>query len=111
MRFADEVLAHFDAGFEHARGDSLEVVGDEASLWLADPWHCRTPLIERRREGAPAEWIETELIDSYRLEVENLSAAVRGEAVPLLGRADAVSQARAIEALYAAAASGCRVAP
>jgi hypothetical protein len=31
---------------------------------------------------------------------------VRGEAAPRLGRADAVGQARAIEALYAAAARG-----
>ena len=103
MRFAGDVLAQFDAGFQHARGDGLEVVGDEATLWLADPWHCRTPLIERRREGAPPELIETELVDSYRLEVENLSAAVRGEAEPLLGRDDAFGQARTIEALYAAA--------
>jgi D-xylose 1-dehydrogenase (NADP+, D-xylono-1,5-lactone-forming) len=110
MRFAGGVLAHFDAGFEHARGDGLEIVGDEASLWVADPWHCRTPLIEVRRDGAPVERIETELVDSYRLEVENLSAAVRGERAPLLGRGDAVGQARAIEALYEAAASARAVA-
>jgi len=111
LRFADDVLAQFDAGFEHARGDGLEVVGEVASLWLADPWISGAPLIELRREGEPVERIETELVDSYRLEVENLSAAVRGEAAPLLGRADAVGQARVIEALYAAAAGGGRVAP
>jgi predicted dehydrogenase len=49
--------------------------------------------------------------DSYRLEVENMSAAIRGEAEPLLGRADAVGQARAIEALYRAADNGEAVAP
>lgn len=36
----------------------------------------------------------------------NVSAAVRGEAPPLLGRDDALGQARAIEALYEAADSG-----
>jgi xylose dehydrogenase (NAD/NADP) len=45
-------------------------------------------------------------VDSYRLELENLGAAIRGEAEPLLGRAESVSQARAIEALYRAAATG-----
>jgi xylose dehydrogenase (NAD/NADP) len=47
-----------------------------------------------------------EAADSYRLELENLSAAIRGEAEPLLGREDAVGQARAIEALYRSAAEG-----
>jgi predicted dehydrogenase len=105
MRFDGDVLAQFDAGFAHARGDGLEVVGSEASLWLADPWHCRTPVIELRGPQGTVERIETERVNSYRLEVENLSAAVRGEAEPLLGRDDAVGQARAIEALYEAAAS------
>jgi hypothetical protein len=35
-----------------------------------------------------------------------MSAAIRGDAVLLLGRADAVGQARAIEALYEAADTG-----
>ena len=44
--------------------------------------------------------------DSYRLELEDFAAAVRGDGVPLLGRADAVGQARVIEALYASADAG-----
>jgi predicted dehydrogenase len=102
MRFASGMLAHFDAGIALADRDELEVVGDEASLFLDDPWHCREPVIELRRDGT-VELIELEPADSYRLEAENLSAAIRGEAEPRLGRADAVGQARVIEALYAAA--------
>jgi xylose dehydrogenase (NAD/NADP) len=102
MRFASGMLAHFDAGIALADRDELEVVGDEASLFLDDPWHCREPVIELRRDGT-VELIELELTDSYRLEAENLSAAIRGQAEPRLGRADAVGQARVIEALYAAA--------
>jgi D-xylose 1-dehydrogenase (NADP+, D-xylono-1,5-lactone-forming) len=103
MSFAGGVLAHFDAGLSLAVRDELEVVGDEGTLFLDDPWHCRTPLIELRRPGG-VERIEIPVADSYRLEAENLSAAIRGQAAPLLGRDDAVGQARAIEALYAAAA-------
>jgi D-xylose 1-dehydrogenase (NADP+, D-xylono-1,5-lactone-forming) len=103
MRFGSDVLAHFDAGLELAARDELEIVGDEASLFLDDPWHCREPVIELRRNGT-VERIEPERADSYQLEAENLSAAIRGEAQPLLGRADAVGQARVIEALYAQAA-------
>jgi xylose dehydrogenase (NAD/NADP) len=102
MRFASGMLAHFDAGIALADRDELEVVGDEASLFLDDPWHCREPVIELRR-GGTVELIALEPADSYQLEAENLSAAIRGRAAPRLGRADAVGQARVIEALYAAA--------
>jgi predicted dehydrogenase len=55
--------------------------------------------------------IELEPIDSYRLEAENMSAAIRGDGRLLLGRADALGQARTIEALYEAADTGRAVAP
>jgi D-xylose 1-dehydrogenase (NADP+, D-xylono-1,5-lactone-forming) len=105
MRFAGDVIAHFDAGLALANRDELEVIGESGSLFLDDPWHCRTPVIELRRDEG-IERIELEPIDSYRLEAQNFSAAIRGEAEPLLGRADALGQARAIEALYKAAESG-----
>jgi D-xylose 1-dehydrogenase (NADP+, D-xylono-1,5-lactone-forming) len=105
MRFSDDVIAHFDAGLALDSRDLLEVVGDRGSLFLDDPWHCRRPVIEMRR-GGEVELIALEPVDSYRLEVENMSAAIRGEEPPLLGRDDALRQARTIEALYAAAGGG-----
>jgi xylose dehydrogenase (NAD/NADP) len=62
----------------------------------------------RRPEGTDR--IEIPAADSYRLEAENFSAAIRGREPPLLGREDAVGQARAIEALYRAAESESAVA-
>jgi predicted dehydrogenase len=109
MRFPDGVLAHFDAGLALAERDELEVIGEDGSLFLDDPWHCRVPVIELRRNGT-TERFELAQVDSYRLEAENMSAAVRGEARPLLDRSDAVGQARAIEALYRSAESGRSVA-
>jgi xylose dehydrogenase (NAD/NADP) len=50
-----------------------------------------------------------ELADSYRLELENLADAIRGVGEPLLGRDDALAQARVIEALYRSAATGAVV--
>jgi predicted dehydrogenase len=50
------------------------------------------------------EQVVVEQADSYRLELENVSGAIRGEAPLLLGREDAVAQARTIEALYESAA-------
>ena len=102
MRFAGGVLAHFDAGLTMAARHGLEVVGDRGTLALADPWHCAAPGIELRGpEGTRR--IEVDAADSYRLEVEDLSRAIRDGGPTRLGRADAVGQARAIEALYASA--------
>jgi predicted dehydrogenase len=82
--------------------DELEAIGSEGSIFLDDPWHCNNPQIELRRDGG-VERIEIEREDSYRLELENVSDAIRGEAEPLLGRADAVGQARTLEALHESA--------
>ena len=109
MRHQNDVLSHFDAGLALDSRDVLELVGDAGSILLEDPWHCRHPVIELRR-GADSERIEIEKANSYRLEAENFSAAIRGEAAPLLGRDDAVGQARTIEALYRAADTGQAVA-
>jgi predicted dehydrogenase len=105
MRLPSELFAQFDAGLALPERDELEAIGEEGSLFLDDPWHCKRPVIELRTAGGVEE-IAVEPMDSYRLELENLSAAIRGEAQPLLGREDAVGQARAIEALYRSAAEG-----
>jgi xylose dehydrogenase (NAD/NADP) len=110
LRFPDDVIAHFDSGLCLDDRHELEVVGDEGSLFLADPWHCLAPGIELRRNHT-AELIEVPTSNPYGLEADNLAAAIRGDAAPLLGRADAEGQARAIEALYASANSGLPVAP
>jgi xylose dehydrogenase (NAD/NADP) len=108
MRFSEDRLAHFDAGIDLAPRDELEVVGDRASLFLDDPWHCREPVIELRAQDG-LQRIEIDPVNPYLLEAENFSAAIRGEAAPLLGRADAVGQARAIGALYDSAGLGSSI--
>jgi D-xylose 1-dehydrogenase (NADP+, D-xylono-1,5-lactone-forming) len=79
------------------------VVGEEGSLFVATPFQVSSPGIELRRADG-VEHVAVEPGDSYLLELENVSAAIRGEATLLLGRDDAVGQARTIEALYGAAA-------
>jgi xylose dehydrogenase (NAD/NADP) len=110
MRLPGDVLAQFDAGLVLQVRDELEAIGEEGSLFLDDPWHCKRPVIELRTAGGVEE-IAVERADSYRLELENLSEAIRGQAEPLLGREDAVGQARTIEALYLSATEGRPVKP
>jgi D-xylose 1-dehydrogenase (NADP+, D-xylono-1,5-lactone-forming) len=105
MRFAGDVHALFDCGTCLPNRDELEVIGTEGSLFLDDPWHATTPVLELRRDGGNQR-IELEPIDSYRLELENLADAIAGEAPLLLGREDALGQARTIEALFRSAESG-----
>jgi predicted dehydrogenase len=108
LRFPGDVFGFFDCGTALPSRDELEAIGSEGSLFLDDPWHARIPVIELRR-GGDTELIETEPADSYRLELENVSEAIRGEAELLLGRKDAVGNARALEALADSAESGLSV--
>ena len=79
------------------------MLGEDGSLFVTTPFVITSPGIELRRDGE-VEQVVVEQADSYRLELENVSGAIRGEATLLLGREDAVAQARTIEALYESAA-------
>jgi D-xylose 1-dehydrogenase (NADP+, D-xylono-1,5-lactone-forming) len=110
LRFPGDVLATFDCGTALVERDELEAVGSEGSLFLDDPWHCVHPVIEVRSDGQ-VDRIELDRVDSYRLELENVSDAIRGKAELLLGREDALGQARALEALHRSATTGAAVSP
>ena len=109
MAFPDDVLATFDCGTSLLFRDELEAVGTEGSLFLDDPWHSVDPVIEVRRNDG-VERIEMERANPYRLELENVGAAIRGEGTLRLGRDDAVAQARVLEALFRSAETGDDVA-
>ena len=100
LRFGGDVLAHLDCGLSYEGGDYLEAVGTDGSLFLDDPWHGKVPVIEVRGPDREPELVEVDLANSYALELEDFAAAARGEREPLLGRADALAQARVIAALY-----------
>jgi len=104
LQFPGEVFGEFHCGFDLPEGNGLEAIGSKGKLVVPDPVRCRDPHVE-----VDGQRIDVEDVDRYYLQVENFSAAVRGEAEPLLGRADALGQVRAIEALYRSAASGAAV--
>ncbi len=108
LRFPGDVIASFHCGTALPESDELEVIGSEGSLFLDDPWHCTDPVIELRRDGR-VERIELPVEDSYRLELENVSDAIRGEGELLLARDDAMGQARTLAALHESATSRSRV--
>jgi predicted dehydrogenase len=110
LRFPGNVLATFDCGFDLAPRDELEAVGSTGSLFVDDPWHSVKTGIELRRADGKVDKIKVKQENPYRLEIEDASAAIRGEREPRLGRADAVGQARALEALSRSASEGRPVA-
>ena len=105
LRFRGDVFALFDCATCLPNRDELEVIGSDGSLFLDDPWHCLDPVIELRRDDG-TERIEMEAANPYQLELEDLGRAIRTGSAPLLGRDDAVAQARAISALRRSAADG-----
>jgi xylose dehydrogenase (NAD/NADP) len=106
LRFPGDVLGVLDCGLATAPRDELEAVGDEGSLFLDDPWHGREAVIEVRGAGGAVERVEAGPANSYALELADFEAAVRGREQALLGRADALAQARTIAALYRSAEEG-----
>jgi D-xylose 1-dehydrogenase (NADP+, D-xylono-1,5-lactone-forming) len=107
LRFPAGVIGQFDCGLAMPDRHGLEVVGATGALRVAWPWNPIGHRIELWQERAEEPQIITvPVADSYALQVADLSAAARGEHPPLLGRADALGQARTLEALYASAESG-----
>jgi xylose dehydrogenase (NAD/NADP) len=105
LRFPGDVIGQLHCGFAIGGRHHLEAIGEEGSLFLADPWHGRTPGIELRREDG-VERIELAGADPYTHELIDFARAVRGEQGGVrLGRSDALAQARVIDALYASAAT------
>jgi D-xylose 1-dehydrogenase (NADP+, D-xylono-1,5-lactone-forming) len=110
LRFPGDVVALFDCGTSLPERDELEAIGTEGSLFLDDPWHATAPVIEIRRADG-VERVKLDRVDSYRLELENLADAIAGEAHLLLGREDALGQARTIDALFRSAETSESVSP
>jgi xylose dehydrogenase (NAD/NADP) len=108
LRFPGNVLALFDCGTAMTDRDEFEAIGSEGSLFVDDPFHCNVPVIELRTDGG-VERIELEREDSYQLELENVSDAIRGRAPLLLGRDDAMGQATALAALHESATTNAPV--
>jgi D-xylose 1-dehydrogenase (NADP+, D-xylono-1,5-lactone-forming) len=100
LEFPGGVTAAFSCALDRPPESRLTAMGADGEITLADPWHGRDPVIELRRDGA-AERIDVERADSYRLELEDVAAAIRDGRPPRLGREDALGQARVLEALLA----------
>ena len=105
LHFPGGAVAEFMSGFETDHRD-LEVIGSDGSASLTNPWLPDDPGPILVHDG-----VETaiDFFDPYQLELEDVSRAIRERRPALLGRSDALGQARAIEALYRSAATGAPI--
>jgi xylose dehydrogenase (NAD/NADP) len=100
LHFPSGVIAEFGAGFTYPhRG--IEAIGSAGSFSAPDPWQSSPAAVwhdgvETRFDG----------FDPYGLELADMAAAIRGQRPQRLGRADAMGQARTIEALFRSARTG-----
>jgi D-xylose 1-dehydrogenase (NADP+, D-xylono-1,5-lactone-forming) len=104
LRFPSDVLAELHCAFDLPDGAGLEAIGSEGRVLVREFVRCIDPHLELNGER-----IEVEDVDRYLLQLENFSEGVRGEAEPLLGRADALGQAKTIAGLYRSAETGAAV--
>jgi predicted dehydrogenase len=103
LEFSSGAVAQISSGFDgNHRG--IEVAGTRGSFSLSDPWRNET-----RRLIVDDQVSEYADENQYRVELDDFAAAIRGERPSLLGRADALGQARTIEALLRSARSGLPV--
>jgi D-xylose 1-dehydrogenase (NADP+, D-xylono-1,5-lactone-forming) len=105
--FPGDVVAQFDASFSLPKRQRLEAVGEEGTIVVEAPWRADWG----GRVLLNDEPVPVEAADPYGLELTNFAAAVAGETEPLLGRDDALAQAKIIAALYRSAETGESVTP
>jgi predicted dehydrogenase len=106
LRFGGDVLGLLECAMDAAPRSFLEVAGSEGRIYVEDPWKAPGPGLTVARADGSSEAVDVEIVDPYAREVEDLSRAVRGDGAPLLGREDALGQARALEALLRSARQG-----
>jgi predicted dehydrogenase len=104
LRFPDDAVAQIEASFLAPERQSLEVVGDGGVLRAFAPWRVDWGGdLVLERDGV-SDVLAVDEANSYTLQLENFADAIEGREPALLGRADAVAQARVIDALYRSAA-------
>lgn len=106
--FPGDRVALLDASMERVRRSAYEIVGTTGSLRVERFWvdpDVPAPIVLRSEDGA--ETIEEiPPANHFVLEFEHFSEAVRGQAPPRYGPADALAQVWALEAMQRAFASG-----
>jgi len=100
LGFANELLAVFDCGMFSPLDLAAEVLGTEGRATVAMPWYPHLePLNIEVERGGETTTVPTPGPNAYRLEIDNVCAAARGEAKPEITSEETVRNLTTIERL------------
>jgi predicted dehydrogenase len=101
LRFPGDVLGTLDCAMDAPQHASLELAGTACRLLVADPWPVPGRVtIERPDDVADSDALGADAsLDPFVVELQEFGDAVREGRETRLGRADAVAQARVLDAL------------
>ncbi len=103
LRFPDDVLAQFDCSFEAPFRTVMEIVGEEASLLVTEPFKPGVGAQLLLNRGDQSETIEPPAAELYGGEVEDLADAVLLGRPPRVSLGDSRANVAAIVALLLSA--------
>lgn len=106
LTFGGGVTGSIFSSIQSASSSVIEVLGSERALVMQWPFAPFVPAAIELRRRESVESLPVSSDNRYRRMVDNFNDAIRGRAEPLLGRADAVAQARTVEAIRQSALSG-----
>jgi xylose dehydrogenase (NAD/NADP) len=96
-------LAVFDCGMTSPLSMGAEVLGTRGRARVATPWYPHLePVSIEVEAGGGTKAVPTPGANAYQLEIENVCAAVRGEAPPEIGREETLENLKTIERLIGA---------
>ena len=111
LAHAGDVLTQLDCALDLPERSELEAIGSEGVMRVGDPWHSVAVGIDLERTDGSRERYAVPAANPYACELDDFAGAVAGDHEPRLGRADALGQARTIDAILRAAATGRRTEP
>ena len=109
LRCADDVVGQFEASFRSPQRQRSRRSARTGCSWSRRRGASTGRIADADRRRRRPRSSRSRSADSYTLELENLADAIDGRAPALLGREDAVGQARTIDALYRSAESRAAV--
>ena len=101
LALTGDVLAQFDVALDLPRRDELELIGGLGKITIPDPWLCREGAVVLQRGDTIERLSAGAGEDPYGIEFAVASQAIATGVAPAFGRADAIAQAAAIEAVRA----------
>jgi D-xylose 1-dehydrogenase (NADP+, D-xylono-1,5-lactone-forming) len=106
LRFASGALATFDCGFRSASRWGMEIVGEQGTITLANPFKPGLNDIILLRRGDQTDPIPVTPQELYIGEIEDMADAVLDGKPPRISLEDSLAYARTLVALYRSAREG-----